>query len=210
MADLTPEPDTQDLLKRNVLGPAIFVLGAFVAVMMALDSYMTAGNGFVGDLARSIRVWIGALPAFLAGAGTAWAGARLFLQDEPDETLHHLAGWILVSLAMCLVLAPIKQEWGGRLGITGQWKVAGFFLGLAALFAPVWFFWLRDRFVLPDESEMPESLSQTLQAEGGSGISAEEADALLPMDDESFQPARQNPELAALLAESLAGAAGAQ
>lgn len=191
-------------LMRNLLGPALFTLGAMMFVlagMTLVNEPPAPGQTGTGALAWKFVGLIGLIPGLCLGGGLAFLGGRLFLFDDDEELARNTLGVVLVTFGLAVLASAVRLGAGGRFGdalggaVTREVHVlVGFLFGVVCLAAPVWFVWLREtalEYLGTSDSSAPERVIVTDREAGG--LSAAEAEALLPTA-ETAEPAPAVPE----------------
>ena len=204
--------ENQTQWMRNVVGPAIFAIGALavVLVLMILINGMPSQDARSMDaLARGLVGTFGEMPVALIGVGLAFYGARLFVVGMDERLVKNLAGVVLTGLGFAIFLSAILPNAGGGFGeaIGGRVRDShlalsaflSFIVGVVALAMPVWFLFVRERALALMENTTRVGASRELPEESG-GLSREEADALLPDPVSQPESAAKSEELVKLLA----------
>jgi len=167
----------------------LFLPGAFFAVVVgaAMVRGIPADAAGTSALARHVIDGVGRLPALLLSVGFAGVGVRCFLWSKGEGTLRHLLGLTGVSAGLAVLLGALSPDGGGALGAStggaisaGMGVFAGFLAGAITLGAPAWFAWLQaDERFSPRNWKTP-GRPRALTPESQGGVTADEAQALLP------------------------------
>jgi hypothetical protein len=167
------------------IGIALFALAAFVgaSVIMSWVEPVDEPGGSTAFVVRLVR-FVGELPLLLLCAASAWLGSRFFLDGRPTGLGRLITTAVLTAGGLALLLGGAWAPHGGALGQTAVDLFGGLFaavLGLLLLAVPFWHFWLRPRAVPEPAFSSEVAPPADLDAESGAGgLSAAEADALLP------------------------------
>ena len=180
----------------DILGPLLFIAGVVPALLVVMAIFRgTPGEHATGTgaLARGVILAMGHAPVLLLGAGAAGLGVRLFLGGYFESLLRHLSGLAGTAVGLAVLLGCFSMTAGGAIGASTGGFLASMItvipatiVGLAALAAPIWFTWVRGSEFLPKKISGFDSLSAALghgeevAHSEEAGVSAAEADALLP------------------------------
>lgn len=185
----------------DLLGPVVFMGASVVGVSVVialLRGIPDEGASGIGALARFVVLGFGYAPALLFAIGGAYVGARIFLKGEFQSAGRDLSGIVGTSAGLAILLGTLSETAGGGFGgtvggflSTYLTKVFGGIVGLAAFLAPIWLTWLQEGARSGRKSSKEDRLSiarglgvgtaPEVDAEDlSSGVSAEEAQALLP------------------------------
>ncbi len=178
----------------DILGLALFTGGAFIAVVVAWSLYAkipeTGARG-TAAVAEGVIDFMGRAPSLLLSVSLALLGVRLFLGGRVKALGRHLSGIIGTSIGLAVLLGALSPTAGGSVGFTtggivsrNLTVVPGVLFGIAALALPIWLAWLQDSGLFRAARRVarkghPESLLLA-DEDGVSGVSAAEAEALLP------------------------------
>src|SRR6185436_2453530 len=100
----------------DLLGLILFVPGAFLLVLVAMDLFQSGGAGWTGQLAAAIATWAGHAGPLVAAAGLAAIGVAAFLRGRGFEVGRHLAGVALTACGVILLLGAVTEAGGGIMG----------------------------------------------------------------------------------------------
>jgi hypothetical protein len=188
--------------KRDGGGLALFVVGAFVSVLMvktlASDQPLEQLSG-TAAIAALFAGSFGALPCLVVAAGAAFLGARSFVTASEAGALRHALGLIGCALGLTVLCGALSDTAGGRIGLwTGGWLglhlhlVVGCLAGLSVVLATTWFTWLREP-SLRYEEQIRSSVTERPEV-SDPGVTAAEAAGLIPEELPQVQVlARRSP-----------------
>lgn len=179
-------------LGRDLLGIALFAMGALLGVSVAMG-YLHLG-GSEGSIWRyldgaAIR-FFGRPACALLAVLLAVMGARLWLSGKPHKIARNLLGTLGLTAGISILMGALSPA-GSRYGGWWGFSIGGFLasltspflgapFGLLCAFAAAWFAWLRPRRQPSWDQIREEQPSQERHPESDLGVSAEEALELIP------------------------------
>lgn len=177
----------------ELLGLVPFGIGAVVSVLVVQMMLLGTGSGPAGEAAEAIGSSVGRVPALLFSIGLMVLGVQRFFGVEVRNFGMHVFGVVGSSMGLAVLLGALSPTAGGTLGdVTGGFisrsltTIPGVLFGVAAFALPIWLAWMRDSGLFPTSGKpQPEIALRT--EEGRSGVSAAEAEALLPDSSEEQQ-----------------------
>jgi hypothetical protein len=184
-----PTPDERADLGQDLLGIALFAAATFLAVsvLMLRRSDLAPLEGMQG-LVQGLVDTFGAFPLVALGGALAILGARLWLFGLRESLLRHALGILGLGVCLAILAGAFSDQAGGALGEATagavrrqfHWSLAALF-GLAALLLPAWFAWIKPRaYRAAAEGNRGPQATRTQSLSDSEGLSAAEADALLP------------------------------
>jgi len=176
--------------KRDGLGLALFVAGAFVSTLMVMalraDQPLDQIAGSAA-IALPFAKTFGALPCLVLAAGVGFLGARAFLTASEGESLRHVLGLVGCTLGLSILCGAFSDTGGGIVGLLIGGKIGlathatlGALLGLGVCLAAAWFTWFREPTLLYEE-QIRSSIEERDELEDP-GVTAAEAAGLIPED----------------------------
>ncbi len=181
----------------DLLGLVLFGGGMFIALVVAWALHAgipEEGARANAKVAASVISALGAAPALLLSISLAVLGARLFVGRRPVRNLgQHFSGILGVAIGLAVLLGALSPLAGGVVGdTTGGFLarklslIVGVIFGVVALALPVWLAWLRDSGLVPAGHSKKAHLDLGVTSEEKPvGVSAAEAQALLPTEEPS-------------------------
>ena len=174
--------------KRDGGGLTLFVVGAFVAVLMvkalASDQPLEQGTG-TAAIAEKLAVSLGALPCLVFAAGIAILGARSFVTASEAGALRHALGLTGITIGLSIALGAFSASAGGAFGAGTGGQIAllthatlGGLVGLVLAMGTAWFTWMREPRALFEE-QIRSSVTDRAQV-ADPGVTAAEAAGLIP------------------------------
>ena len=194
----------------DLLGLVLFGGGMFIAVVVgwALHAGIPAeGARANAKVAAAVISALGAAPALLLSISLAVLGARLFVGRRPVRNLgQHLSGILGVAIGLAVLLGALSPLAGGVVGDTTGGFLArklslipGVLFGVVALALPIWLAWLRDSGLVPAGHSKKAHLDLGVSSEEEPvGVSAAEAQALLPTEEPTPKPTQMDETAASL------------
>jgi len=176
--------------KRDGVGLALFVAGAFVSTLMVMALRADQPLDQIAGSAKIAQFFanaFGAFPCLVLAAGVGFLGARAFLTASEGEALRHALGLIGCTLGLSILCGAFSDTGGGRIGllIGGKLGLAthatlGALLGLGVCLGAIWFTWFRQPTLLYEE-QIRSSIQERPELEDP-GVTAAEAAGLIPED----------------------------
>jgi len=174
---------------RDALGILGMVIGVFsaVSVVMAHLKPVYDSSGEPVGFFMSVAALLGLIAGVFGALGIAFIGARLWLSGIDGSIPRHVLGLAITTFMLAILVGTLDASLAGDFGaVIGSAVRARFTVwiavptGLALVLLPAWFAWLR-----PAERharrENPGTLDSALtQSADASGVTASEAEALLP------------------------------
>jgi len=176
--------------KRDGGGLTLFVVGAFVSVLMvkalASDQPLEQQTG-TAAIAALLAGSFGSFPWLVFAAGIGFLGARSFVTASEAGALRHALGLAGITIGLSILLGAFSDSAGGAFGTGTGGRIAlmthatlgglaGFVLALGA----AWFTWLREPRALYEEQNRSSVADRALVADPG--VTAAEAAGLIPDD----------------------------
>lgn len=176
--------------KRDGGGLTLFVVGAFVSVLMvkamASEQPLEQQTG-----TAAIAAWFagsfGALPWLVFAAGIGFLGARSFVTASEAGALRHAFGLAGITVGLSVLLGAFSDGAGGAFGVGTGGKIAvlthatlGGLAGLVLALGTAWFTWLREPSA-PYEEQNRSSIAERARV-SDPGVTAAEAAGLIPDD----------------------------
>jgi len=174
--------------KRDGGGLVLFVVGAFVSVLMvkalASDQPLEQGTG-TAAIAAALARSFGALPWLVFAAGIAFLGARSFVTASEAGALRHALGLAGITVGLSIALGAFSDSAGGAIGAGTGGRIAlmthatlGGLAGLVLAMGTAWFTWMREPRTLYEE-QIRSSVADRAQV-ADPGVTAAEAAGLIP------------------------------
>ena len=176
----------------DYIGFVLFLLGAILAVIVAWSMRVGYGNRMLAQIAKFAVEGMGRAPVLLLSIGTSYLGVRVFLNGRMQGLRNNLSGVVGASFTLAFMLGALSETAGGAVGgLNGSLAsvittIPALILGLAAFLSVIWFSWLREFPLFLSRKGKTDRVSVALteavaeRAEVGTGVSNEEAEALLP------------------------------
>jgi len=183
-------------LKRDGGGLALFVVGAFVCVLMvkaiASEQPLDELHG-TAAIAYLVAGSFGAFPCLVFAAGMGFLGARSFITASESGALRHALGLVGCAVGLSILFGAFSDTGGGRFGLlTGgalglaTHATVGGLVGLAIVIAAAWYAWLREPGELYEEQIRSSVVERAVVADPG--VTAAEAAGLIPEELPQVQP----------------------
>lgn len=203
--------ERKQLSRKDGAGLLLFAVGSLGAVVMFLTLKTESPLPAQGPLGSFAELWagsVGVFPAIFLNGAFMFLAFRMFVLDAGERLGRNLLASVGVTLALSVLVGAFSRTAGGVVGERTGWFVAdkthlavGVLLGLVAVFAAVWFGWIRATNVPPvveDAGEEPSAVSlvsktpaKTLvrpavhkTTAANEGVSSAEVAALFPDEDE--------------------------
>ena len=174
---------------RDALGILGIVIGVFSAVSIVMaylkPAYDAAGEpvGFY----MSIAGLLGPIAGVFVALGIAFVGVRLWLAGLDGSIPRHLVGLAITTFMLAILVGTLDESlagaFGGAIGSAVRVRFTEWVAvptGLALVLLPAWFAWLRPA-ERHSRRENPGTLDSALtQSADSGGVTASEAEALLP------------------------------
>jgi hypothetical protein len=172
---------------RDALGGLMFLAGLFSAVSFFMALVQPEKAGEPSGFYMSVATFVGPISGVFASLGLVVLGWRLWSKGVELVVLRHLAGIAITTFTLSVLVGTMAPDLAGDFGAGVAAKVTQTFslwvsvpTGIALVLLPAWFAWLR-----PAERAEETDASRSIAPKSGvsadsSGVSAAEAEALLP------------------------------
>ncbi len=210
---MTTDEKRTKSLGQDLLGISLFAVAVFFgvsAVMALLHGGPRDGANPSTSIVGSLVLLVGAVPSLWIAVGLAFLGARQWVVGPSAATLRHVAGVAGTAFGVAVLCGALALPLHGAIGEAIGGSVArvlttpvAVLIGVILIAAPAWWAWIGPTGWTPlPRSEnsgkgggLHAALSRSSTTEG---VSAEEAEALLPRAPVPEEDAEQ---LARALAE---------
>lgn len=174
---------------RDALGILGMVIGVFSAVSIVM-AYLKPVRDLAGEpvgFYMSIAELLGPIAGVFGALGIAFVGVRLWLAGIDGSIPRHLVGLAITTFMLSILVGTLDEslagDFGGAIGSAVRVRFSSWIAvptGLALVLLPAWFAWLRpaERHARRENPGTPDSA--LLQPADANGITASEAEALLP------------------------------
>jgi hypothetical protein len=174
---------------RDALGILGMVIGVFSAVSIVM-AYLKPVRDLAGEpvgFYMSIADLLGPIAGVFGALGIAFVGVRLWLAGIDGSIPRHLLGLALTTFMLAILVGTLDESlagsFGGAIGSAVRVRFTVWVAvptGLALVLLPAWFAWLRPA-ERHSRRENPGTLDSALtQSADSGGVTASEAEALLP------------------------------
>ncbi|MCC7014516.1 MAG: hypothetical protein IT454_18290 [Planctomycetes bacterium] len=174
---------------RDALGILLCFVGLFSAVMlfMSMVKPVEGSSGGLTAFYMGVAEFIGPLAGIFAALGMVAVGARLWLKGVDLVVLRHMGGLVLTTFTLSILVGTLVPDLAGDFGAGIAWKVAAKFhriiavaVGVALVLLPAWFLWLRPTERARDRADSKSVDPKVTPPSDADGVTAAEAEALLP------------------------------
>ena len=181
------EPTNQRSMGRDVFGLALMVLAVFsgVSVFMALGERPLEAHGTTAVFLAMVDT-LGPIASFVLSLGLLLVGLMLWIKGISSSVLRHLFGVLITTVTVSILVGAVSADLGGSVGWIGAMVTrnltmfVGVPTGLAFVLLPAWFLWLRPAEKLAAREESQTLAPRVATTSDSEGVSAAEAEALLP------------------------------